>query len=376
MLAGEPSGDQLGAGLMAALQSKFGKDINFIGIGGEQMSSKGLKSLFPMSDLSVMGFVEILPRIFLLRRRLRETSEALRRINPDVLVTIDSPGFNFRLIELIQDLNFPKIHYVAPTVWAWRPSRARKMSKLYDHLMVLLPFEPQYFKFDNMKCTFVGHPVTEDVPERLGKQFKNKEKLENARVLGVFPGSRKSEVLRMLPVFGKTVEELSVKFPNLEIVITTIPHLAPIVASMTSHWKLNVTLVTSFIERKGAQKACDVALATSGTITTELAAAKVPVVVGYRVSPITAFVARRLLKVSYVSLLNIVMGKRVLPEYLQGDCSPLRLSAALSELLLCDTARQAQVGEQLLALKKLTSGSETGYIKAASVVSDTILELE
>ena len=186
---------------MASLQKQFGKSPSFWGVGGEQMASEGLESLFPMSDLSIMGLVEVLPRISLLRQRLRETADEIRRVNPDLLITIDSPGFNFRLIELLQDLNFPKIHYVAPTVWAWRPSRAKTMSKFYDHLMVLLPFEPQYFDYDNMECTFVGHPVTEELPERLGEEFREKKDIPERTILGVFPGSRKAEVLRMLPVF-------------------------------------------------------------------------------------------------------------------------------------------------------------------------------
>tara|TARA_B100001123_G_C15304350_1_gene1022104 strand:- start:941 stop:2068 length:1128 start_codon:yes stop_codon:yes gene_type:complete len=372
-VAGEPSGDQLGGGLMAALQNQFGKRVTFLGIGGEQMTSEGLKSLFPMSDLSVMGFVEVLPKLSVLRRRLRDTAEEIRKINPDVLVTIDSPGFNFRLVELLQDLNFPKIHYVAPTVWAWRPSRAKKMSKFYDHLMVLLPFEPEYFNYDNMKCTFVGHPVTEELPDKLGINFRDKQNISKKTILGVFPGSRKAEVLRMLPVFEKTVKQLSVKFPELEIIITTIPHLSSLVRSMTSSWNSNVILVDSFSERKGAQKACDVALAASGTITTELAAAKVPVIVGYKVAPITAFIARRLLKVSYVSLLNIATGRRVLPEFLQQECNPRRLSDAITELLVDKTRREHQISEQLLALRDLNSGAESGYSKAAAIVKDAVL---
>ena len=358
---------------MASLQKQFGKSPSFWGVGGDQMASEGLKSLFPMSDLSIMGLVEVLPRISLLRQRLRETADEIRRVNPDVLITIDSPGFNFRLIELLQDLNFPKIHYVAPTVWAWRPSRAKKMSKFYDHLMVLLPFEPQYFNYDNMKCTFVGHPVTEELPERLGAEFREKEDISERTILGVFPGSRKTEVLRMLPVFEKAVKQLSVNFPELKIVITTIPHLSSLVRSMTSSWSLNVILVDSFSERRGAQKECDVALAASGTITTELAAAKVPVIVGYKVAPITAFIARRLLKVSYVSLLNIAVGRRVLPEFLQQECNPRKLSDAITELLLDKTRRENQISEQLLALKEVNSRGENGYSKAAAIVRDAVL---
>ena len=177
----------------------------------------------------------------------------------------------------------------------------------------------------------------------------------------------------MLPVFEKTVKQLSIKFPELEIIITTIPHLSSLVRSMTSSWNSNVILVDSFSERKGAQKACDVALAASGTITTELAAAKVPVIVGYKVAPITAFIARRLLKVSYVSLLNIATGRRVLPEFLQQECNPRRLSDAITELLVDKTRREHQISEQLLALRDLNSGAESGYSKAAAIVKDAVL---
>jgi lipid-A-disaccharide synthase len=372
LVAGEPSGDQLGAGLMNCLKRELGDQTVFAGIGGEQMLSEGLKSLFPMSDLSVMGLAEVLPKIFFLNQRLKQTTRSVQCIDPDILITIDSPGFTFRLAKNVQNLTFPKVHYVAPTVWAWKPSRAQKISNLYDHLMVLLPFEPQYFNYDNMKCTFVGHPIAKDISDKLGVKFREDKKIGKKKALGIFPGSRKSEVLRMLPVFSQVIEQLSTKFPELEIIITTIPHLSPLISSVTRDWKLRITVIDSFSERKAAHQACTVALAASGTITTELAAAKVPVVVGYKVSPITAFIARRLLRVSHVSLVNIIKGKRIIPEFLQDECSSKNLLNAVTELLVNPSVRELQVREQINALRELSEGTEGGYSKASKVIQDTL----
>ena len=372
MVAGEPSGDQLGAGLMRFLKRELDGEIVFAGVGGEQMGAEGLDSLFPMSDLSVMGFSEVLPRLLLLNRRLQQTALSVKGLNPDILVTIDSPGFTFRLAKKLQKFDFPKIHYVAPTVWAWKPSRARKMSKLYNHLMVLLPFEPQYFNYAGMKCTFVGHPIAKETSSELGIKFRQDRNIKNKQTLGIFPGSRKSEVLRMLPIFTDVVEELSTDFPRLEIIITTVPHLRPLISSFTNDWGFQPIIVDSFLERKEAHQACNVALAASGTITTELAAAKVPVVVGYKVSSFTAFIARRLLKISHVSLVNIVSGKRIIPEFIQDECSPKNLLKAVRELLISSSARQRQVQDQLYALRALDGGTEGGYAKASQVIQATL----
>lgn len=372
MVAGEPSGDQLGAGLMKFLKRDLGDQLMFAGVGGEQMRSEGLESLFPMSDLSVMGFTEVLPRIFSLNQRIKETALSLKGLNPDILVTIDSPGFTFRLAKKVQKLEFPKVHYVAPTVWAWKPSRARKMSKLYNHLMVLLPFEPQYFNYEGMKCTFVGHPIAKESSSELGIKFRQDKNIRGSQTLGIFPGSRKSEVLRMLPIFTSVVEQLSIDFPRLKIIITTVPHLKPLISLFTGSWKFKPTITDSFLERKAAHQACNVALAASGTITTELAAAKVPVVVGYKVSPITAFIARRLLRISHVSLVNIVAGKRIIPEFLQSECSSKNLLKAVTELLISPSARQWQIREQLDALRELDGGIEGGYEKASQVIQTTL----
>jgi len=372
MVAGEPSGDQLGAGLMKFLKRGLGDQIAFAGVGGEQMESEGLESLFPMSDLSVMGFAEVLPRIFLLNRRLKETALSVRDLNPDILLTIDSPGFTFRLAKKVQSFDFPKVHYVAPTVWAWRPSRAREMSKLYDHLMVLLPFEPQYFNYQDMKCTFVGHPVAKESSAALGIKFREDKDIINKQTLGIFPGSRKSEVLRMIPIFTKVVEQLSKDFPKLKIIITTVPHLKSLISLSTSDWKFKPIIVDSFIERKAAHQACNVAIAASGTISTELAAAKVPVVVGYKVSPLTAFIAKKLLRVSHVSLINIVARKRIIPEFLQDECSPKNLLGSVTELLTNSSARQLQVRDQLDALREMDGGTEGGYAKASEVIQATL----
>ena len=376
LVAGEPSGDQLGAGLMAALRDISDSRIRFAGIGGEEMAAQGLKSLFPMAELSIMGLVEVLPRVPQLFRRIRQTVRTIRCLQPAAIVTIDSPGFTFRLIRRLGNIGVPRIHYVAPTVWAWKPGRAKKMAQLFDHLMVLLPFERQYFEQQGLSCTFVGHPAAAGGNLGAGKKFRVEHSITDATVLGVFPGSRRSEVERMLPVFSRTISLLKSDIPNLHIVTAVVASVQTMIEKSVRDWSVPVTLIESATEKQAAYQACDAALAASGTITTELAAARTPMVVGYRMAPLTMAIARRLVKVSHVSLVNLVLGKNAIPEFIQESCTAVSLAEAVRQLLIDPVTRELQIASLDEAVQALNGGAFDPSHRAAEVVQKAIIKNE
>ena len=374
LVAGEPSGDQLGAGLMAALKNLNNNQIQFAGIGGEEMEAQGLKSLFPMAELSIMGLVEVLPKALRLYRRILETTSVIRRVQPAAMVTIDSPGFTFRVVRRLGKLDVPRIHYVAPTVWAWKPGRARVTAKLFDHLMVLLPFETQYFEQEGLRCTFVGHPAAMENEPGAGEKFRAEHGLETANVVGVFPGSRKSEVGRMLPVFGDAVHLLKSDIPNLHIVTTVVPGVRAIIERSIREWSVPVTLIESRGDKRAAYQGCDVALAASGTVTTELAAARTPMVVGYKMAPLTVAVARRFVTAPHMTLVNLVLRRGAIPEFLQDLCTATSLAEAVRTLLLDSQLRQQQISSLETAVQALKGGQGDPSHRAAAVVQKILLD--
>lgn len=335
LVAGEPSGDLIGARLMAALRRRTDGAVRFAGIGGERMTAEGLQSLFPMEELSVMGLVEILPRARNLLRRIRQTAEAASAMRPDAVVTIDSPGFSLRLAERLAGQGIRRIHFVAPQVWAWRPGRAAKIARLLDHLLTLLPFEPPYFARHGLDCTFTGHPIVENGADRGDRdRFRSGHGIPaDAPMLCMLPGSRRGEIERLLPVFGETLDQLATDRPALRAVVIAAPAVSARVRQLVADWPVLTTVVEGDAAKYDAFAACDAALAASGTVTLELAMAGAPMVVGYKVNPVTAWIGRRLITIPYVSLVNVVLGRRSVPEYLQEDCRPERLQAALAPLL-------------------------------------------
>lgn len=371
LIAGEPSGDALGTSLMGALKAKTHAHVHFAGVGGPGMTGQGLNSLFPMEDLAVMGVFEVLPRLPLLLRRIKETADAVERIKPDVLVTIDAPDFCFRVIKRlkVRGVKVPAVHYVAPTVWAWRPGRAKKVAKFLDHLMCLLPFEPPYFEREGLHATFVGHPVVAGgLDKGDGEMFRARHEIEaGAPVLCVLPGSRTSEVERLLPVFAQTVEKLAAQFPGLRLVVPTLAHLRTRIETATRTWAAPAVVVEGR-QKADAFAASDAALAASGTVALELAMAGVPHVIGYRVNPLTAFVARRLVKTPYANLINIILRREAVPEFIQGDCTPENLARGLAPLLDDARARAAQLGAAGDALIQLGLGGPPPGERAADVV--------
>lgn len=375
LLAGEPSADTLGARLMAALRAEAGRDLRFSGIGGPRMVAEGLESLFPMDELAVMGFLEVLPHLRRLARRLSETEAAVRALRPDLLVTIDSPGFNLRLLHRLHDLTLPKIHYVAPQAWAWRPGRAKALARDLDRLLLILPFEPDFFARYGVPATFVGHPIVEELPEAPDAAgFRRAHGIApETPLVALLPGSRAGVAAAHLPILGDTVARLAEEVPGLEAVIPTVAHVAPAVRAAVADWTLPVTVIEERAHRFDAFAACRVAIASSGTVGLELALARLPFITIYRTNPLTAWLARRLISVPHVNLINLILGRAVVPELLQEDCRPDRILAAVRPLLADDHARAAQITAMDEATRLLGRGAEPPPSRqAARVVLDCL----
>jgi len=334
VLAGEASGDVLGARLMAALQAQR-PDVEFAGVGGPRMAEHGLASLYPMTDLSVMGIIEVLPRLRLLRRRHAETVADIARLRPGVVVTVDSPGFMHHVLQDVADLGIPRVHYVAPQVWAWRAHRVKRYPGLWDRLLCLLPFEPAWFAQHGLAATFVGHPVIESGADRGdAKRFRAAHGIQpDQPVLVLMPGSRRSEAPRLLPVFGRTLHLLAAEMPGLRPVLPVSAAVSDAVRGAAADWPVQPIIVTDVQEKHDAYAAAGAALTKSGTSTLELALAGVPMAVAYRVNPVTAFMARRMIQVPHVAMVNLLAGRALVPELLQGGCTPETLCATALGLL-------------------------------------------
>ena len=372
IIAGEPSGDVLGARLIAALRDLTGGNVEVCGVGGEMMREQGLESLFPMEELSVMGIAEILPHLPRLLSRIAETAAAVDKAAPDALVTIDSPDFTRRVVRRITDRDIPRIHYVAPTVWAWRPWRAQGFARDFTHLLALLPFEPPWFERAGLPCDFVGHPVIETGADKGdGAAFRARHGIAgDAPVICVLPGSRRGEIGRLSGDFGSALKLLAERYPGMRPVVPTIEAVAPIVRDIAAGWPGSPIVVQGAAEKYDAMAASNAALAASGTVALELALARVPTVIAYRVAPLTHFIVRRLLSVDYGNLINIIENREIVPELIQGDCRPDRLVVALERML--GPEGEAQVEAMQPALQQLGLGGEAPSQRAAQAVLDII----
>ncbi|MCS6931444.1 MAG: lipid-A-disaccharide synthase [Acetobacteraceae bacterium] len=372
IVAGEASGDILGARLVAALR-RARPDLSFSGIGGPAMAAEGIASPFPIGDLALMGFAEVVPKLPLLRRRMAEAVAQVQAVRPAVVVTVDSPGFTLRLAKRIKPIGIPIIHYVAPQVWAWRPGRVRRIARLVDRLLCLLPFEPEIFRAAGLDARFVGHPVLEAGAEAGdAARFAARHGLSPEETpLIVMPGSRGGEVRRLLPVFGAAVARLTAARPGLRPVIPLAPAVAGAVAEGVRGWPGRPILLPEAAEKPDAYAAAraagGVGLIKSGTSSLEVAAGGVPMVVAYRVNPLSAAIARRLIRVRFASLVNILADEAVIPEYLQERCTPPLLADALAALLADPAARSTQATRfaALLAALRPPEGSPSEAAAAA-----------
>ncbi len=355
IIAGEASGDVLGARLMAALR-EVRPDLHFSGIGGARMAAAGLAPLFPMQDLAVMGLAEILPRLGLLRRRLAETLAAIRATAPEILVTIDSPGFCLRVLRAIGPGGPKRVHYVAPQVWAWRQGRVRHFPGLWDELLCLLPFEPEFFAPHGLNPVFTGHPVLESGADRGdAARFRARHKLPAEAVpLVLMPGSRATETGRLLPIFRQTLELLRPQIPALAPVVAAASGIDGVVAAHAEQWPVRPIIIREADERYDAFAAARAALTKSGTSTLELAMAGVPMAVTYRVNPVSAALGRRLIKVPHVAMINLLAKRALVPELLQADCRPDMLAGTVLGLLRDPAqvaAQRAGFGHALASLR-------------------------
>ena len=374
LIAGEASGDRLGAALMTGLR-ELAPGVRFYGIAGPQMQGQGLASLFPMDELSVMGLAEILPKYFHLKRRIRETAADVLRVAPDVLVTIDSPDFCLRVARLVKaQAPIRTVHYVAPSVWAWRPGRARKMARMIDHVLALLPFEPPYMQAAGMACDFVGHPVVSETRATASDAAAFRAALPpGGPVILTLPGSRRSEVTRLLPVFTATLARVAQTHPDARIVIPTTPNVTQLVIDGTRDWPTPPVILnphgqpleTYLARKRAAFAAADVALAASGTVSLELAANATPMVIAYDMAPLSRFLIARMLRIDTVTLVNLVADTRVIPEFIGTRCRPDLIAHALLATLAQPDAQRAAMA---LTMDRLGQGGEPPGLRAARAV--------
>jgi lipid-A-disaccharide synthase len=374
LVCGEPSGDQLGGQLMAALKAATGDTVRIDGVGGRMMEAQGLKSLYPVKDTAVMGLREVVPRIPLILRRVREVCDHAIATRPDAVVLIDSPDFTHRIAARLKRLapEIPTIDYVAPQVWASRRYRARKMAKNFDLLLALLPFEPPFFEQYGLHTTFVGHPVIER-----GKLMHGGPELRaklgiapDAPLLCVLPGSRSSEIRFILPVFKAAVGEIARRVPGLITILPTVPHVAARVRAACADWPAPVHIIESDAEKYAAFDAADAALAASGTVTVELALARTPMVVAYRVGGLTYALAQILFRFKYFALVNLLLNREAVPELLQHSATPAALAGKIVPLLTDQAAAAAQVADLDAIAKALGEGSEAPSLRAAHAILD------
>ena len=363
LIAGEPSGDRLGAALMAGLKV-LSPGVSFVGVGGPLMQAEGLESQFPMEELSVMGIAEVLPKYFQLKRRIREAAEAALASGAEALITIDSPDFCLRVARIVKVARpeFRTVHYVAPSVWAWRPGRAAKMARVVDHVLALLPFEPPYMTAAGMSCDFVGHPV---VAEALASDAERADFAGKGPLLLALPGSRRSEVTRLAPVFGEVIARLEAKYPDLRVALPTVRGVADLVQDLTAGWAVRPEIIMDAPAKRGAFAAADVALAASGTVSLELAANGCPMVIAYDMHWVSWWLMQRAALIDTVTLVNLVTETRVVPEFLGPACKPDAIAAAVEAVLANPSAQKAAMA---LTMERLGQGGEAPGLRAASSV--------
>jgi lipid-A-disaccharide synthase len=344
IVAGEQSGDQLGFKLIRALRDVAG-EISVRGVGGPRMIAEGMTSLFPLEDVAVMGFAEVIARLPLLRRRIRETAEAVIADPPDILVIVDSPDFTHRVARMVRTKlpSLPVVDYVSPTVWAWRPSRARKMRAYVDHVLALLPFEPAaHARLGGPACSYVGHPLIERLDELRPKPGERTPIEERANLL-VLPGSRASVVRRHMPLFGEVIGLIARDSSPIDITIPAVPSLAHEIAALAKDWPVAPRIVTGETDKLAVMRSANVALAVSGTGTLELALSGVPLVGAYRIE-LLAKIIRRFVAITaqHILLPNLILETRAIPEFAAEAARADDIAAALRPLLHDTPERRAQ----------------------------------
>jgi lipid-A-disaccharide synthase len=376
VIAGEPSGDALGGAVLSGLKSLI-PNVKVSGVGGPLMQAEGLDSLFDMDELSVMGLAEVLPKLPGLLARVRQTAEAVIAAQPDILLTIDSPDFCLRVVKRVRATRPDQrvVHYVAPSVWAWRPERAAKMAPLVDQVLCLLPFEPPFMEAEGMRADFVGHPVAaQPVPtdEDVSNVRASLGLQRETPLLLALPGSRRSEVDRLAPIFGPALNRLATRHPDLRVIVPTVSGLAARVRDLVRNWPGHPVVLAPEgpdwqAKKRAVFAAADVALAASGTVSLELAAANTPMVIGYDMNWFSRRIIASRLRIDTVTLVNLVSETRAVPEYLGQACTPSSLATAL-EAVLADPSAQAAAMQ--VTMERLGRGGEAPGLRAAHAILD------
>ena len=376
LIAGEASGDKLGAALIDGFDAILEHPADFIGVAGPRMMARGMDSLFAMQELSVMGIVEILKQYPRLKRRLDETADYIIAQNPDVLITIDAPEFSLRLAKIIHSKSdIPTVHYVAPTVWAWRPKRADKMAHFIDHVLALFPFEPPLMQRAGMSCDFVGHPVVTD-PIATNEEvaaFRDDFGIGDAPLVLILPGSRNNEISKLMAPFGETLALARQTMPDLQCVLPAAPHVVGAVQEAVQNWPIRPIVLdhrelgetTYEVAKRAAFRAADVALAASGTVSLELAANDTPMVIAYDMGWLSRQIIGRMLITDTVTLVNLVTDTRVIPEFIGKNCRADLIAPALLESLI---APQGQLRALRDTMDKLGRGAPSPGTQAAGSV--------
>jgi len=378
LVAGESSGDALGAGLMRALASQ--RAVSFRGVGGPRMTQAGIASLFPVQDLVTIGLGTVLAKLPTLLRRMRETVEAIVTAPPDVLVLIDAPDFTHRIAARVRRRlpGLPIVKYVSPSVWVWRPGRARAMRSSIDLVLALLPFEPEVHRqLGGPDCVYVGHALLEHLAELRPSAEEARLRDSSPPLVLALPGSRTHEAERLASVFGETLRLAVAQHGALEVALPTVPHLVPLLAELTARWPIRPRIIVDQADKHAAFRRARAALAASGTVTLELALAGVPSVAAYRIPAIEGLILRLMAKVHpavrvrSVILANLVLGEHAIPEFLQGRCTPENLAPALLDILGDTPGRRAQIE----AFKRLESILGAGGADPSKRAAEAVLDL-
>ena len=371
LIATEESGDRLGASLMRELRVRLGEGIRFEGVGGRTMAEAGLVSRFPIEELSIVGLAAVAKQLRSILRRIRETADAVIAAKPDALIIIDSPDFTHRVAKRVRARapRVPIIDYVSPQVWAWRPGRARTMRGYIDHVLAILPFEPDALrKLEGPPCTFVGHPLTEQIASLRPSPVEQSRRDDSPPILLVLPGSRRSEIGHHMAVFGETLGRLQAQGLAFEAVLPTVPHLESAIARGLESWPARPRVVIGEEAKRAAFRVAHAAFAKSGTVTLELALAQVPMVTAYRAGAVEAWIVRRRITSSSVILANLVIGENVIPEFIQEDCTAARLAPALRDVLTATPLRQRQQEAFARIDGIMSTGALSPSARAAEVV--------
>jgi len=375
LVAGETSGDVLGAELMTALKEMSDRPLHFTGVGGPAMEKMGLSSIFPMTDIAVMGPREIIPRLPLIFRRIWQTVRHAVEQRPDIVVVIDSPEFTHMVAKRIarRAPGIPIVDYVLPSVWAWRRGRARAMKKYIRRVLALLPFEPKFLGTVGVDCVYVGHPAVQRMPEEgSGARFRAARGVgRDDPVLLVLPGSRLNEVKHLAGIFGETVRRLAGEIQNLRVVVPTVPHVRNLVEASAMNWGVPVEIVVDDDEKRAAFDSGTAALAASGTVALELALARVPMVVAYRAEALVGWFALGVLKVPSVVLVNLILDRPSVQEFLQGRCTAKELAEGLRPLMKDSLVRRRALAD----LDELRERMGTGGPAPSRRAAQAILEL-